>query len=179
MAGSPGKPSADQAAWAGLSDEELLARCRVPPAGSAERAAACEVLVRRYKPLVRACVRPYLDSPEPAEDLMQVGYVGLLKAINNFDPELGAGLSPTRCRASRARSSGTSAISAGRCGDPAAAGAAAGGRAGAEVLTAELGRDPSGRSCRALRVTEDELLEAHHAAWCSPSCPWMPRPRTR
>jgi RNA polymerase sigma-B factor len=41
--------------------------------------------VTRYRWLVRSCVRPYLHSPEPAEDLMQVGYVGLLKAIGNFD----------------------------------------------------------------------------------------------
>ncbi len=75
-----------------LSDEELLARCRAFPRESAERAAACEVLVRRYESLVRACVRQYRGSPEPAEDLMQVGYVGLLKAINNYDPAFGNGL---------------------------------------------------------------------------------------
>jgi RNA polymerase sigma-B factor len=50
------------------------------------------VLVRRYQPLVRHCVRQYRGSPEPPEDLMQVGYVGLLKAINNFDPAFGRGL---------------------------------------------------------------------------------------
>jgi RNA polymerase sigma factor (sigma-70 family) len=32
-------------------------------------------------------------SPEPAEDLLQVGYVGLLKAINNFDSRYGDSLS--------------------------------------------------------------------------------------
>ena len=37
-------------------------------------------------------MRPYRNSPEPAEDLMQVGYVGLLKAINNFDPRNGESL---------------------------------------------------------------------------------------
>jgi RNA polymerase sigma-B factor len=37
-------------------------------------------------------VRPYLRSPEPAEDLMQVGYIGLLKAISNFDPAAGCSL---------------------------------------------------------------------------------------
>jgi len=42
--------------------------------------------VTRYRWLVRSCVRRYLRSPESAEDLMQVGYVGLLKAIVNFDP---------------------------------------------------------------------------------------------
>jgi RNA polymerase sigma-B factor len=33
-----------------------------------------------------------MSGPEPAEDLMQVGYVGLLKAIGNFDPAAGASL---------------------------------------------------------------------------------------
>ncbi len=72
-----------------LSDAELLARCRAQALGTPEWDAACDVLVRRYTPLVRACVRPYLNSPEPADDLMQVGFVGLLKAIRNFDPEFG------------------------------------------------------------------------------------------
>ena len=55
---------------------------------SERRAAACELLVSRYRWLVRSCVRRYLYSPEPAEDLMQVGYIGLLKAIGNFDPAI-------------------------------------------------------------------------------------------
>ncbi len=84
--------SREEAGLAGLSDEELLARCRALPADSGERAAIREVLVRRYAPVVRACVRAYRGGPEPAEDLMQVGYVGLLKAINNFDPAFGRGL---------------------------------------------------------------------------------------
>ena len=75
-----------------LLDEELLARCREFPATSREWTAAREVLVRRYEPVVRGCVRQYRASPEPAEDLMQVGYVGLLKAINNFDPGFGGSL---------------------------------------------------------------------------------------
>ena len=51
--------------------------------GSREQTAACEVLVRRCVPLVRACVRPYRASLESAEDLMQVGYLGLMTAIHN------------------------------------------------------------------------------------------------
>jgi RNA polymerase sigma-B factor len=74
------------------SDEDLLAICRKYPRDSAKRAAACEALVRRYTPLVRACARHYMGSPEPADDLMQVGYIGLLKAINNYDPAFGRGL---------------------------------------------------------------------------------------
>jgi RNA polymerase sigma-B factor len=76
-----------------LPDDELLVRFRALPKGSPERSVACEILVRRYERLVRSCVRQYRGSPEPVEDLMQVGYVGLLKAINNFDPQFGSSLS--------------------------------------------------------------------------------------
>ena len=76
-----------------LPDDELLARFRAAPRDSYERSLACEILVERYERLVRSCVRQYRGSPEPAEDLMQVGYVGLLKAINNYDPAFGSGLS--------------------------------------------------------------------------------------
>jgi RNA polymerase sigma-B factor len=75
-----------------LSDDELLVRLRALPRESQERAGACEILVERYERLVRSCVRQYRGSPEPVEDLMQVGYVGLLKAINNFDPAFGSSL---------------------------------------------------------------------------------------
>ena len=75
-----------------LSDDDLLSWCRDYPQGSTERDAACEILVQRYTPLVRACARQYMNSPEPADDLMQVGYVGLLKAINNYDPSFGGSL---------------------------------------------------------------------------------------
>jgi RNA polymerase sigma-B factor len=75
-----------------LSDNDLLARLRPLARGCAERDAICEVLVTRHRGLVAACVRQYNGSPEPAEDLMQVGYVGLLKAINNFDPAYGDSL---------------------------------------------------------------------------------------
>ena len=57
------------------------------------RARACETLIGRYQKLVRSCVRQYRGSPESAEELMQVGYVGLLKAINNFNPDFGTSLS--------------------------------------------------------------------------------------
>jgi RNA polymerase sigma-B factor len=77
---------------AGLDDQALLGLVRLLPQASERRAAACELLVTRHQGLVRSCVRPYLRSPEPAEDLMQVGYVGLLKAISNFDPTAGCSL---------------------------------------------------------------------------------------
>jgi RNA polymerase sigma-B factor len=75
-----------------LDDRELLRTIRAQPRDSRRRAAACELLVSRHRNLVWSCVQRYKRSPEPTEDLMQVGYVGLLKAINNFDPAVGGSL---------------------------------------------------------------------------------------
>lgn len=60
--------------------------------GSRSRAGACELLVSRHRNLVCSCVRRYRGGTEPAEDLMQVGYVGLMKAISRFDPAAGTNL---------------------------------------------------------------------------------------
>jgi RNA polymerase sigma-B factor len=97
LAEAAGAPDADLHAGSRtelqeLSDNALLAKVRALPRDSELRAAACEILVDRYGKLVRSCVRQYRGSPEPTEDLMQVGYVGLLKAINNYNPEVGDSL---------------------------------------------------------------------------------------
>src|ERR1700729_1342370 len=76
----------------GLGDLELLGILRSLPRASERRGAACELLVSRHRHLVRSCVQRYQRSSEPVEDLIQVGYVGLLKAINNFDPAFGGSL---------------------------------------------------------------------------------------
>src|SRR5713226_490506 len=73
-------------------DRDLLRIIRSAPPAAERRAAACELLVSRHHNLVRSCVQRYRRSPEPVEDLMQVGYIGLLKAINNFDPARGGSL---------------------------------------------------------------------------------------
>ena len=77
---------------AGLDDRELLSIVRSLPRASERRAVACDLLVGRHRDLVRSCVQRYRHSPEPSEDLMQVGYVGLLRAISNFDPAVGRSL---------------------------------------------------------------------------------------
>jgi RNA polymerase sigma-B factor len=74
-----------------MPDQELLQTVHSRPREDPERDAACEILVTRYSSIVRSCVQRYPRCPEP-EDLMQVGYVGLLKAINNFDPAVGDNL---------------------------------------------------------------------------------------
>ncbi len=51
--------------------------------------AAREALVRRYLPLANRLARRYLRSSEPFEDLRQVASLGLLKALDRFDPSRG------------------------------------------------------------------------------------------
>ena len=83
----PGAGAPDDA-----TDRALIGMVQSLPYASPRRAAAYEELVLRYDFVVKACVRRYRDSPESLEDLMQVGYLGLLKAISNFNPELGTSL---------------------------------------------------------------------------------------
>jgi RNA polymerase sigma-B factor len=148
-----------------LSDEELLARCRDLAEGSAERAAAREVLVRRYGPVVRGCIRQYRASPEPAEDLMQVGYVGLMKAINNFDPAFGRGLRAyaVPCISGEVKRHFRDKRWQLRVTRPVQE-LLLEMRGATEDLTGELGRHPTGAElARRLGVTEEELREAQQA----------------
>jgi RNA polymerase sigma-B factor len=48
--------------------------------------AAQEALVDRFLPLARQLARRYASSNEPLDDLVQVASLGLLKAIDRFDP---------------------------------------------------------------------------------------------
>ena len=56
-------------------------------------AAAREELVERFLPLARQLARRYQRTNEPLDDLMQVASVGLVKAIDRFDPERGTAFS--------------------------------------------------------------------------------------
>jgi RNA polymerase sigma-B factor len=48
-----------------------------------------EQAVRRHLPLARSLAHRYWHSGEPIDDLEQVACVGLLNAIDRFDPDLG------------------------------------------------------------------------------------------
>jgi RNA polymerase sigma-B factor len=149
-----------------LPDATLLARLRLLPLHSDERSVLCTVLVERYAGMVRSCVRPYRRSPVPTEDLIQVGYVGLLKAINNYDPEAGESLSAyarpciigeikryfrdKRWQVRVSRHAQELLLEM---------------RAVNEELTQQLGRSPADRElAQRLGVAVDEIADAQHAA---------------
>jgi RNA polymerase sigma-B factor len=56
-------------------------------------AAARAELVERFLPLARQLARRYQRTNEPLDDLMQVASVGLVKAIDRFDPSRGTAFS--------------------------------------------------------------------------------------
>jgi RNA polymerase sigma-B factor len=50
-------------------------------------------LVERYLPLVRSLARRYRNRGEPLDDLVQVASLGLIKALQRWDPQRGFALS--------------------------------------------------------------------------------------
>jgi RNA polymerase sigma-B factor len=79
-------------AGSGYSDAELVELVQTLPEGDSKREGACETLVARYQPVIRSCVRRYRGPRDLDDELMQVGYLGLMKAISNFDPVIGTSL---------------------------------------------------------------------------------------
>jgi RNA polymerase sigma-B factor len=73
-----------------LSDAEVARLLDDPQRGDDARS----TLVSRYQGLVRAAAHQYQLPAQYYEDLVQVGFLGLMKAINNFDPEVREELKP-------------------------------------------------------------------------------------
>jgi len=78
------RPPARDAACADLF--HLLAEL---PAADPRRASIRDRIVELCIPLVRSVAAQYRDRGEPYEDLLQAGAIGLVKAIDRFDPGRG------------------------------------------------------------------------------------------
>jgi RNA polymerase sigma-B factor len=68
---------------------ELFAQLRAADATDLARESARESLVHLHLPLVEHCARRFRNRGEPFEDLVQVGTIGLIKAVDRFDLERG------------------------------------------------------------------------------------------
>ncbi len=80
--GIPAYPSSDDRAARSLEDRRLLVRYHRDGDPVAR-----EQLVQRFLPLARQLARRYQRGGEQLDDLIQVASLGLLKAIDRFDPE--------------------------------------------------------------------------------------------
>ena len=65
----------------------------VPPLRPTRDPSLREELVRTYLPLARTIARRYESRRVPLEDLVQVAAIGLMKAIDRYDPERGIAFS--------------------------------------------------------------------------------------
>jgi RNA polymerase sigma-B factor len=68
---------------------QLLAELHSLPEDDPRRKALRDQLVETHMPLVIYLARRFSGRNEPMNDLVQVGAIGLLKAIDRFDPERG------------------------------------------------------------------------------------------
>lgn len=143
----------------------LLAELAALPAGDPRRVPVRDELVTMHLPLVWHLAGRYRDRGEPWEDLVQVGTVGLIKAVDRFDMDRGVEFStyatptilgeikrnfrdrswalkvPRRLQELQSRVS-----------------------AQAEILTAALGRAPTVRELAvAIDVPESDILDALEA----------------
>ena len=71
-----------------LEDQRLLRSYHLD--GDADARAE---LIERFLPLARQLARRYQRANEPLEDLMQVAAIGLVKAVDRFDPDRGTAFS--------------------------------------------------------------------------------------
>ncbi len=73
----------------GPSATQLLAQLHSLPIESSLRKGLRDRLVELHMPLVVYLARRFSGRNEPMNDLIQVGSIGLIKAIDRFDPERG------------------------------------------------------------------------------------------
>ncbi|TMR17002.1 SigB/SigF/SigG family RNA polymerase sigma factor [Nonomuraea turkmeniaca] len=72
-----------------MTAEELLAEMAKEETPDSSKERLRERIVEMHRPLAMEIARRYRYRGEPLEDLLQAAYVGLMKAVNGFDPSLG------------------------------------------------------------------------------------------
>jgi RNA polymerase sigma-B factor len=90
--GSPGEPEREKYRLAGgrrLDEERRLFRAYLEAGDLSAR----ERLVERFLPLARQLARRYGSAGEPLDDLVQVASLGLVKAIDRYEPARGTAFS--------------------------------------------------------------------------------------
>ena len=162
LARNGSRPGSQSCGGAGLVvDEEVLLRRYATTRDPQLK----EELVHRLLPLARSLALRYRATPEPLEDLIQVASLGLVKALDGFDPERGksfnAYAAPTilgelrrhfrdrvwELRLPRDLQDRTMAV-----------------RAAAAALSEELGRTPGvSQIAERLELSEEEVLETFEA----------------
>lgn len=85
----PADPTPSPGADEQLADERALLRRYAKDPSPAVR----EELVERFMPLAKRLASRYAGGAEPFDDLVQVASVGLVKAIDRFDPSRGTAFS--------------------------------------------------------------------------------------
>jgi RNA polymerase sigma-B factor len=80
-----GRDRSDQRAAALRSLDRMHRLAR----GDRERAALRDAVITEYMPYARHLAARYGVRGQSAEDFLQAAYVGLVKAVDNFDPEFG------------------------------------------------------------------------------------------
>ena len=136
-----------------------------PPDRASAAAPDREALILEHLPLVRALARRYADRGEPLDDLIQVGTLGLIKAVDRFDPAKGTDFrsfaAPTvlgEIRRHFRDRTWTMKVPRGLKDDYATVNAAV------ARLSASLGRTPTvGEIAEACEVTTERVLDALEA----------------
>jgi RNA polymerase sigma-B factor len=72
-----------------MTAEDLLAEMVREETPDSQKERLRERIVEMHRPLAMEIARRYRYRGEPLEDLLQAAYVGLMKAVNGFDPTLG------------------------------------------------------------------------------------------
>ena len=87
--GADGQSSPTRVELTRQRSAELFREMRDDDGSTASRATARDGLVHLHLPLVEHCARRFRNRGEPHEDLVQVGTIGLIKAIDRFETDRG------------------------------------------------------------------------------------------